>query len=476
MSNEAGDPNDDENGSNSFKTPMWQIGQLARYHKLNPVYKLEKEDPKKKAKRFTVSLTLDKEVWTGHGNTKKHAKQNAANKAIKGTSFTLPTSSKKTTVNPNALTATVKLNGWAMANRKQVTYSLCEKRYIPVINQYNMQQQQLLAMPLPYQMHENPYLFPMNGFSTIENNISNSHPTSPMSMPFKKPTYFQVCVQVEDEKFFGEGPTQQAARHDAANNALSTLAKNYSVPIVENGIAENKEAKPLSSQKKEQNPSKTSVCLLNEEVLARNMSIVFNVLEEKGPPHLKCYTLEVVAGHFTNQKLDEKRAHFKAVASGTSKKAARQVAASQILKEIREQFPPKEKPPPKIDKGPLKGHQPPASVLHPVSRLMQICQAQKIKPPSYSLIEESSEKHSGNTFTMKCCLNEKSVTATGKSKKDAKRAAADAMLIEIRQELKLNEVPNKDMLPQKSSLKPKDLTIDMDKRLKVKFMDDGVCS
>ena len=464
----------DEHGSSNGKTPMWHIHTLARYHKITPEYKLVKEETKKKTKRFVMSLTLKQEVYNGHGNTKKQAKQNAAKKAMKETSLSKPPVPKKPSVNPDALTATVKLNGWAMARRKTVTYEVCEKQVGggEPLSYHTGQPQQFVTMPTYY----TPTMDGCYEVYPVSPVFAEDCPTfpnysqfpNPYYNPIKRPSFFRVCVQVDEEKFYGEGPTQQAARHDAAQHALDKL------PLEPESTEKEEKPKSVKKKAKKTQEAKTSVCFLNEEALARNMSVVVSKVSEKGLAHLKYYTVEITVGHYKNKTLDKKRISFKAEASGTTKKAAKQAAACLILKEMKEELPPRKQPEPKVETGPLKGHSPPLSTLHPVSRLMQICQAQKIKAPTYKLVEDSSGE---DKFTMKCILKDNEVTATGVSKKEAKKAASEAMLTLLgKQRNLLDLIPNKDSVPQKSILKIKELSSDVSKHLQVKFLDDVITS
>ena len=443
------------------KTPMWRINQLARYHKIKPVYKLEKEESGK-LKKVTMSLTLDKQVFFGSANTRKQAQQNAANNALKNTSLPSPVvKKKKTNVNPNALTATVKLNGWAMAHRKEVRYYVVEKKCQPRMLPFNEQQQQLLAQPIIFQsnmdMSRDIYgtnVYPNTCFSLMHDfNHDQRH-----RYFYDRPQYFNVCVCVGDAKFYGQGSSQQAARHKAAENALASLSLS----------AERTDEANADGDAVKSDSGKSSICLLQQEAFPRNMSIVFNELDESGPAHLRRYTVEVMVGHFSGQALDEKLPHFRGTGSGMSKKEAKQAACSKVLEEIKK-LPPCIKKQSKSEKPLVKSHQI-SPVLHPVSRLLQICQAQKIKEPTYT-VDESAEKRGETKFLVHCSLQDKSVTGSGKSKKDAKKSAANAMLIELgKQPNTLKPIPNKDMTPQKSIIKVQDNSKES-KRLQVKFND-----
>lgn len=457
------DIENDEKTADKSKTPMWRINQLARYHKIKPVYKLEKEEGGR-IKKVTMSLTLDKDVYYGCANTRKQAQQSAANNALKNTSLSyVAANKKKTAINPNALTATVKLNGWAMTHKKKVQYTVTCKKYPPQIAHYNRQQQQLLA---------NPIVIPeyANSFQNLYSGNVYSIPGMPLTDEFSdfqhyqyswnRPRHFSVCVEVGDKKFFGEGHTQQAARHNAAENALSSLSSCSS--------PENQNSDPDEESLKKES-GKSSICLLHEHASPHNMSVVFNLLGESGPAHLKCYTVEVIVGHFVDQNLNEKLPHFRAIVSDMSKKSAKQAACSKVLEEIKKLPTPGKKvdnPLKKSSAKPLSTH------LHPVSRLLQICQAQKIKEPIYT-VDESDEKHGKTKFVIRCALQDKSVSGCGKSKKDAKKLAAIAMLTELNEQFNSlkTTVPNKDMAPQKSIMKIHDNEKGLTKRLQVKFND-----
>ena len=454
-----------ENGSvedsiaDKSKTPMWRVNQLARHHKLQPIYDVVKEE-KGKNKKFTVSLVLDEEKWLGYGNTKKQAQQNAANKAIKSTVLKPPPNPKcKEGINYRALTATVRLNGWAMRHGKVVTYTVCEKKYGPSMNYCNSQQQQLPPTPIYFQDFLDtqykviPSVYSEN-FRLPATNYQGSFHYSSRG----RPCFFRICVEVGDQKFYGEGSSQQSARHDAAKNALSILEQQAS----DENVAPSDVAKV-----------KSSVCLLHEEAVPRNMSIVFNTIEEVGPAHLRRYTVEAVVGQFVEGILDKKQAYFSAIGSAFSKKRAKQDAANQILDKMK-QLPPIMKKITHDSNRTLHTALLPSSSLHPVSRLLQICQARKVREPMYQVVGEVTLKRGESKFSMKCTLDDKSVVGSGRSKKEAKKDAADKMLSELGKHPDLLKViPNKDLLPQKSSLKSPAPNKDGSKNLQVKFLESN---
>ena len=70
------------------KTPMCLVNELARFHSIQPQYKLLNESGPAHSKMFSVQLSLGEQTWESEGSSIKKAQQAVANKAL--TESTLP--------------------------------------------------------------------------------------------------------------------------------------------------------------------------------------------------------------------------------------------------------------------------------------------------------------------------------------------------------------------------------------------------
>uniref|UniRef100_A0A8C2QE71 Staufen double-stranded RNA binding protein 2 n=1 Tax=Cricetulus griseus TaxID=10029 RepID=A0A8C2QE71_CRIGR len=70
------------------KTPMCLVNELARFHSIQPQYKLLSESGPAHSKMFSVQLSLGEQTWESEGSSIKKAQQAVANKAL--TESTLP--------------------------------------------------------------------------------------------------------------------------------------------------------------------------------------------------------------------------------------------------------------------------------------------------------------------------------------------------------------------------------------------------
>ncbi|CAK8696801.1 unnamed protein product [Clavelina lepadiformis] len=442
----------------SLKSPTWIINELTRHHKLKAEYKLEKEEGKLPSKIYTFSLTIDGDSWLATGDTAKQARQNVAQKAIDNTTLTFPPPKKKSSTNPRAMTPTVELNGLAMIRGLQVTYTLLWKMRNPNALPYNMQQQQLLGSKDDAKnvLHEQQNS--ENHSVNLVCDFSDGFCRKSKHHRYRQyyDMQYSVCVNVADKIFYGQGRNEQTARHDAAKNALNYLksdAKDASNKVTTEDTPDNHDSQQQNTAEK------SPICLLYEEALPRSLSVVFNTVEEAGPPHLRKFTVEVTVGHFENEQLDINKPNFKAQSPGLSKKSAKQGAASAVLEQMRD-LPPIIKKTTSANRSKkqtiLDNTVPNNVALHPVSRLMQMTHAMKISPPVYSVEEKKTGKHVTN-FIVVCKLEEKTSFSQGISKKEAKRNAAEEMLqlmgYKVPVQSRPKSVPNLNAIPAKTSLK-----------------------
>lgn len=195
------------------KTPMCLVNELARFNKIDHQYRLVSEQGPAHKKRFTVILKLGDEEYAAEGLSIKKAQHAAAKEAIIKTLHKHPPlrtnrlkgiqSAAKSNSN---ITPTVELNALAMKRGEPTVYSVMSSTVNPPTNlpfsQQPPSQFNGIGRGNPYQRR-----FPnQRGGNRFGNSSSN----------FSAPEVFHVALQVGSRTFSGMGPTQQAARHDAA--------------------------------------------------------------------------------------------------------------------------------------------------------------------------------------------------------------------------------------------------------------------
>ncbi|XP_032640646.1 double-stranded RNA-binding protein Staufen homolog 2 isoform X4 [Chelonoidis abingdonii] len=386
------------------KTPMCLVNELARFNRVQPLYKLLNERGPAHAKMFTVQLNLGEQTWEAEGSSIKKAQHAAASKALNKTNLPKPTPRPpKNNINNNpaeaaelhvntftsarltsegSITPTVELNGLAMKRGEPAIYRPLDPKPIPNYRaNYNFRG-----------MYNQRYHCPV-------------------------PKIFYVQLTVGNSEFFGEGKTRQAARHNAAMKALQALQNE---PIPEK-LSQNGEAGKETEEEKDANKSEISIVF--EIALKRNMPVSFEVIKESGPPHMKSFVTRVSVGEFS------------AEGEGNSKKLSKKRAAMAVLQELK-----KLPPLPVIEKPKLYFKKRPKTILktgpeygqgmNPISRLAQIQQAKKEKEPEYILLSERGMPRR-REFVMQVKIGNEITTGTGPNKKIAKRNAAEAMLLQL---------------------------------------------
>ncbi|KAM9589458.1 double-stranded RNA-binding protein Staufen homolog 1 isoform 3-T3 [Trichechus inunguis] len=176
------------------KTPMCLVNELARFNKIQPEYKLLREQGPAHCKVFTVQLTLGDQHWEAEGTSIKKAQHTAAAKALEGTKFPKPIVRpfRSEGRNPESITPTVELNALCMKLGKKPMYKPVD----------------------PYSRMQSTYNYNMRG---------GAYPPRyfyPFPVP---PLLYQVELSVGGQQFNGKGRTRQAAKHDAAAKALRIL-------------------------------------------------------------------------------------------------------------------------------------------------------------------------------------------------------------------------------------------------------------
>ncbi|XP_037355921.1 double-stranded RNA-binding protein Staufen homolog 1 isoform X1 [Talpa occidentalis] len=369
------------------KTPMCLVNELARFNKIQPEYKLLREQGPAHCKVFTVQLTLGDQNWEAEGTSIKKAQHTAAAKALEETKFPKPIARpfRSEGRNPESITPTVELNALCMKLGKKPMYKPVD----------------------PYSRMQSTYNYNMRG---------GAYPPRyfyPFPVP---PLLYQVELSVGGQQFNGKGKTRQAAKHDAAAKALRIL---QSEPPPERPEVNGRESE-------EDNLNKSEISQVFEIALKRNLPVNFEsfpleqVARESGPPHMKSFVTRVSVGEFVGE------------GEGKSKKISKKNAAIAVLEELRK-LPPlpavervkprmKKKTKPIVRSSPEYGQG-----MNPISRLAQIQQAKKDKEPEYMLLTERGLPRR-REFVMQVKVGNHTAEGAGTNKKVAKRNAAENML------------------------------------------------
>ncbi|XP_067667309.1 double-stranded RNA-binding protein Staufen homolog isoform X4 [Haliotis asinina] len=395
------------------KTPMCLINELARYNKILHQYTLVDEQGPAHKKTFFVKLKLGEEEYSASGPSIKKAQHSAAAIALEKTSFTHPPPKPNRAPNMGSMTE-MELNALAMKRGEPAVYKPIEPRH-----------------PQFY----SPPNFDYRGMYNQRYHCG------------RMPRTFYVSLKVGQKEFIGDGPTRQAARHSAATKALRIL-RNMSMP------ADNKGESKEEVEEDDQDQLKSEISLVHEIALKRNLPVDFEVIRESGPPHMKTFVTKCTVGEFLTE------------AEGNSKKLSKKRAAELMLEELKK-LPalPATTMRPKVKNAvnkkknrnliklsdslvPSGGSTYGAAVertdglhagqvqkadpsygsgINPISRLIQIMQAQKKKEPVYSLVAERGLPRR-REFVMQVQVEDQTCTGVGPNKKLAKRNAAEAML------------------------------------------------
>ncbi|XP_068381234.1 double-stranded RNA-binding protein Staufen homolog 1 isoform X6 [Eschrichtius robustus] len=365
------------------KTPMCLVNELARFNKIQPEYKLLREQGPAHCKVFTVQLTLGDQHWEAEGTSIKKAQHTAAAKALEGTKFPKPIVRpfRSEGRNPESITPTVELNALCMKLGKKPMYKPVD----------------------PYSRMQSTYNYNMRG---------GAYPPRyfyPFPVP---PLLYQVELSVGGQQFNGKGKTRQAAKHDAAAKALRTLQNEPPPDRLEvNG-----------RESEEENLNKSEISQVFEIALKRNLPVNFEVARESGPPHMKSFVTRVSVGEFVGE------------GEGKSKKISKKNAAIAVLEELKKlpPLPTVERVKPRIKKKTksivrLQSSPEYGQGMNPISRLAQIQQAKKEKEPEYLLLTERGLPRR-REFVMQVKVGNHTAEGSGTNKKVAKRNAAENML------------------------------------------------
>lgn len=456
---------------------MCLINELARYNKIQHQYRLTSEQGPAHKKRFTVTLKLGNEEYEAEGPSIKKAQHSAAAEALSKTQFKHPPQKTNKILRPgnkhtngSMLTPTVELNSLAMKRGERTLYLLKNVPHNPY-----------MATGQPnnaYGFHRNNVYGPTGGQPRYNysdgrgaargggrgnaNNHYISHEQryvynqyKPYNYPHQAPPpgtpgapsatgtaatgeMFSVILRVGSREYTGEGHTVQAARHNAASQALMEL-KQLPVP----GESEGQCPVPTSTitptpsehngtSVDVNNELKSPISLVHEIALKRNLNVVFEVMSEKGPPHMKvfitvCRVGDLVAeGEGNGKKISKKRAAEKMLEE-LSKLPPLPYMADLTPRLKRKRVVTKKKIRNLIKVNQDKSGTEYGDDINPISRLIQIQQSSKEKEPTYTVIEErGAPRH--REFVIEASVNGMSCTGTGPNKKLAKRSAAEALL------------------------------------------------
>ncbi|KAH0549247.1 double-stranded RNA-binding protein Staufen homolog 2 isoform X2 [Cotesia glomerata] len=423
------------------KTPMCLVNELARFNKIQHQYRLTNEQGPAHKKRFTVTLKLGEEEYVADGPSIKKAQHSAATEALTKTLYIQPPpkprsirighSTKSQTGCGNYtshLPPTVELNALAMKRGEPTTYTYKHAPSPPNI---------------PFNNLPDPRMFNPNFPRNINHRFFHTKPEG----------LYVVTLKVGEREFIGQGVTGQAARHDAASRALEQLRQ---LPLPEEITSTTTNENGASPGIEDFNAElKSPVSLVHETALKRGLSVSFEVVSESGKPHIRIFKTKCSVGDTVTH------------GEGSSKKVSKKRAAELMLEELK-RLPPlpttvqcrpirmKRKPPAtkKKSRNLIKDYQEPrsdseiADEVNPISRLVQIQQAQKKPEPIYTLIEEKGAPRR-REFLMEVSIGNISARGIGPNKKLGKRAAAEALLTKL-------GYSKPDVQPIKSSIKTAD--------------------
>ncbi|KAM8920583.1 double-stranded RNA-binding protein Staufen homolog 1 isoform 2-T2 [Lycaon pictus] len=388
------------------KTPMCLVNELARFNKIQPEYKLLREQGPAHCKVFTVQLTLGDQHWEAEGTSIKKAQHTAAAKALEGTKFPKPIARPFRSEGRNP---------GIMRGPRQVPFKSVFRESITPTVELNALCMKLGKKPMykpvdPYSRMQSTYNYNMRG---------GAYPPRyfyPFPVP---PLLYQVELSVGGQQFNGKGKTRQAAKHDAAAKALRTL---QSEPPPERPEGRRLGEQVNGRESEEENLNKSEISQVFEIALKRNLPVNFEVARESGPPHMKSFVTKVSVGEFVGE------------GEGKSKKISKKNAAIAVLEELKKlpPLPTVERVKPRIKKKTksivrLQSSTDCGQGMNPISRLAQIQQAKKEKEPEYMLLTERGLPRR-REFVMQVKVGNHTAEGAGTNKKVAKRNAAENML------------------------------------------------
>lgn len=301
----------------------------------------------------------------------------------------------------------------------------------------------------PHHHHMSPHHPYHHPHHPPPHHVLDAGQSAPQSAPLPPP----LCVRllIGDREYQGIGTTVQAAKHDAAakaiqdikemNNNTDSPASPYNdstAATADNTVADQADHNASSSGPNASSNDltnhelKSPISLVYEIALKRHMNVLFEVISENGPPHMKVFVTRCSIGEVA------------VVGEGNGKKVSKKRAAEKMLEQLEQcpQLPPivnayaqmkRTRPVTKKKvRNLIKVNAERSGVdnqedINPISRLIQIQQANKEKEPVYTVMEERGAPRR-REFIIQATVNGCSCKGTGPNKKVAKRNAAQALL------------------------------------------------
>ncbi|CAL8143134.1 unnamed protein product [Orchesella dallaii] len=391
---------------NGLRTPLSQIGEIAKFHSLNVEYRLVKETGPPHAPTFTVLLRIGNEDYTGEGSSIKKAQHAAAVDALEKTSLQKPPPKTK----PK--------KPFTPGGNKRPNWGLIQ---LTALAQELQLQLQFVQQPVP-----------------IVDPFRRGDPPS------------IVSVHVGDRIFTGEGINFNAAKNTAVMVALKAMMKvKQEIDLAKLAQQAGAEEQNLDTE------NKSPISIVHEMAMKRGLTVAFEIVQEAGPPHMKVFTVKCKVG----DALDT-------TGEGPTKQAGKKAAAELMiakLKEIPITLPAtsqgvnlkamqrglfRPKPTKKKTSTPVVKDLEKQTVS-PISRLIQIAHIKKYKEPDFTLISTGTESNVENflkqiterdrrmlrkkkpVFTIEVTVGPHVCRGSGSNKKAAKTAAAEAAIIAL---------------------------------------------
>ncbi|XP_049776933.1 double-stranded RNA-binding protein Staufen homolog 2-like isoform X1 [Schistocerca cancellata] len=461
------------------KTPMCLVNELARFNKIQHQYRLTNEQGPPHKKRFTVTLKLGDEEYSAEGASIKKAQHSAASEALQHTQYKHPPpkTSRNIRTGKSNITPTVELNALAMKRGEPAVYTFIEPPH-------NGTPHNMYLPPPPHNFNYRGMYNQVRGYPFDQNRrgIGPRPPPYPGCEPQRfhhygkipaafHPPMFYVSLRVGSREFIGEGMSGQAAKHDAASKALSQLRN---LPLPEETIQQRDGAQE-NGNCLDSDPNadlKSPISLVHEIALKRNLPVNFVVESEKGPPHMRTFVTKctvgdkVTTGQGNGKKLSKKRAAEKMLEELKKLPPSSPTNLTTSMSRLKRRANPGKKKTRnliKVYQQEQKGEPEYGEDIHPVTRLILIQQAKKMREPVYTLVEERGVPRR-REFVMEVTLGQHTYQGTGSNKKLAKRAAAEGLL-------QLLGYSRPVAQPAKPSIKTGEAQ-ESDKNRKVTFLDE----
>ncbi|CAB3399227.1 unnamed protein product [Caenorhabditis bovis] len=445
------------------KSPMCRVAEIARFNKLRHVYNLLDESGPAHRKLFTVRLFLtETEVYEGNGCSIKKAQQSAAEKAIENTKLPMPPEKPLRKKKSDMLSPPRMLLQVCRAlERPDPVYSTEVYTKCPSGPNDATYQECIIPGDVSYQLYPTAVGY-VPGPPTVNVNNGADPAGSPPQVLISKPTYITTLNIGDQVLASGFGHSVISSKSDAASKALCLLGpevKEHLSNISLNGRAESPNEVVINDIPKYK--QKSVISDVHEKAHQMKMNVVFEVVQEDGPPHDREYKVRCAFLDEFNQITAE------AIGNGRKKKEAQQNACSILLDQLKtidsnplfiaSSFCRTQKKMTSVQKDqkrktivkdkkmdPDYGHQ-----INPVSRLIQVLQTKKQPHPTFQLVGEDGLNRC-KEFMIKVTCGEQSCVGSGPNKRLAKRAAAEAMLALIGY-VKPLPPPGKSLLKKKST-------------------------